>query len=317
MSDVAMRWLEMLRLIPRSPRKIDALALQSKLAEQGYRIGLRSLQRDLQDASRRFPLLCDEEQRPFRWYYPRDYVFDLPAMTPPVALAFSLLNQHTAHLLPLTAKEQLMPWFSRANAVLDAQPNGLSEWRDKVRVIPDWMPTLPPTIDPVVLETIHTALLQRVQFEGWYQGRRDLEPKQLTVNPLALVSSRQTFYVVGTLWSYEDPVQLAVHRFTEVEQHGISARNLEAFDIDSYIQSGAFGVTKGDPIRVKLRFENTAGLHVKEMPISNDQHIAPDGDDHFILTATVPNNLMLRWWIASFEDRVELIEPALAPKKSG
>lgn len=71
---------------------------------------------------------------------------------------------------------------------------------------------------------------------------------------------------------------------------------------------GAFGVLLEPPMKIKLRFLTRAGMHLREAPISDDQEIENDGDEHFILTATVPDNAMLRWWIASFEDRVEWIE---------
>lgn len=308
MAETVMRWLDMLRLIPRDPQRIDAHTLRAKLAEIGHNISLRSLQRDLSEASRRFPLMADEEEKPYGWYFPKNYLWELPGMDPSVALAFSVLNQHASHLLPTSVLDHLSPWFGQAEAVLDSHSSRLRQWRDHLRVVPDWMPRLSPILQPGVFDAIQNALLQGKKLEGEYQGRRDDEPKSLTINPLGLVSRQKIYYLVCTLWNYENPVQLALHRFAKAEVLEEVATDITGFDLDDYVDSGAFGVLRGPPIRIKLRFQIRAGMHLLEAPISIDQEVEDDGGDHFILTATVPDNAMLRWWIASFEDRVEWIE---------
>lgn len=300
-----MRWLDMLRLIPRDPQRIDTQTLQRKLGEIGYDISLRSLQRDLSEASRRFPLVSDEESKPFSWYFPKDYLLEMPGMAPSVALAFSILNQHASHLLPTSVREQLSPWFHQAETVLDLNSSGLRQWRDHLRVVPDWMPRLSPKLEPCVFEAVQRALLEGKKLRGQYQGRKDNEPKALLINPLGLVSRQEIYYLVCNLWDYENPVQLALHRFSTIDVLEEPVEEVVGFDLDNYVESGAFGVLLGPPINIRLRFERKAGMHLMEAPISEDQETEDDGPDHFILTATVPDNAMLRWWIASFESRVE------------
>lgn len=308
MAETVMRWLDMLRLIPRDPQRIDTQRLQMKLSDIGYEISLRSLQRDLAEASRRFPLMSDEESKPFGWYFPKNYLLELPGMDSPVALAFSILNQHASHLLPSAVLDQLSPWFEQAEVVLDAKSSGLRQWRDHLRVVPDWMPRLSPKLQPGVFEAVQTALLHGRKLEGEYQGRSDPEPKSVTINPLGLVSRQKIYYLVCTLWHYENPVQLALHRFAEARVLEDTAMDVPAFDLDEYVESGAFGVLLGPPIKIKLRFQRKAGMHLLETPISEDQEVEEDGEDHFILSATVPDNAMLRWWVASFEERVEWLD---------
>lgn len=48
MSDTTLRYLEMLQLVPRYPQSISTGELQQKLAEQGFDINVRSIQRDLE-----------------------------------------------------------------------------------------------------------------------------------------------------------------------------------------------------------------------------------------------------------------------------
>ncbi|MBC7944090.1 MAG: hypothetical protein H7X91_02215 [Burkholderiales bacterium] len=75
-------------MIPRLPRKIDTLTLQSKLEQQDYRIDVRTIQRDLNKLSRALPLIGDEA-RPQGWSWRADAkALDVPALDPQEALAF-------------------------------------------------------------------------------------------------------------------------------------------------------------------------------------------------------------------------------------
>ncbi|MDG4870976.1 WYL domain-containing protein, partial [Guyparkeria sp. 1SP6A2] len=69
----------MLQLIPRAPGRIATPVLKEKLAERGFNIDTRSLQRDLsQKLSTQFQIVCDDSQKPYRWYFDRDFQCQLP-----------------------------------------------------------------------------------------------------------------------------------------------------------------------------------------------------------------------------------------------
>lgn len=56
--DTLLRLLATLQLIPRHPGRIATTTLQDKLADRGFKIDLRSLQRDLKDISYPAIFLC-------------------------------------------------------------------------------------------------------------------------------------------------------------------------------------------------------------------------------------------------------------------
>jgi len=68
MSDVVLRQIEMLRLIPQH-KSITAQKIREKLADIGYETTERTVQRDLNELSRRFPLVCEDTERPFKWHW--------------------------------------------------------------------------------------------------------------------------------------------------------------------------------------------------------------------------------------------------------
>lgn len=62
-----LRYLLMLRHIPKQPQKIDVNTLRERLAEQGVDVSVRTIQRNLVELSEVFPLTTDERNKPFGW----------------------------------------------------------------------------------------------------------------------------------------------------------------------------------------------------------------------------------------------------------
>lgn len=63
MSNTAVRYLTMLRVVPRYPKAITTTELANRLDEQDFSVIMRSIQRDLEKLSTDFPLLVDETSR--------------------------------------------------------------------------------------------------------------------------------------------------------------------------------------------------------------------------------------------------------------
>lgn len=76
--DALDRTLAMLRHIPRYPRRVDTVSLRDRLAGMGYVVSLRTIQRDLNKLSERFPLKSDDS-KPQGWWWAKDAgVLDIP-----------------------------------------------------------------------------------------------------------------------------------------------------------------------------------------------------------------------------------------------
>jgi predicted DNA-binding transcriptional regulator YafY len=56
MSETILRFLTMLRMLPRAPRKIDTATIERMLRDEGYSVTRRTIQRDLHQLARSFPL---------------------------------------------------------------------------------------------------------------------------------------------------------------------------------------------------------------------------------------------------------------------
>lgn len=313
MSETLLRQWELLRSIPRAPRKIDVGTLLAKLETAGYRISKRTLQRDLNDLSTVFPLLSDTQSIPYGWSWSADAeTFDLPAMDGPTALTLRLIEQFIPTLLPPTIRDLLAPQFARARAVLDANPdNALKIWADCVRVVPREMPLLPPKFNSDAVRVVYDALLAGKRFSAEYRSRAadTDELKTYEVSPLGLVARGPLLYLVCTLWNYQDIRQLALHRVVSAQITEKPITKPDGFDLDHYIEQGKFQYPIGPMIQLKAKFSRTAAAHLIETPLSEDQTIEELDADHVLVTASVRDTAQLDWWLCGFGPLVEVHEP--------
>ena len=119
MSDSVLRMIKMTERIPRYPSKVTANQIQDFLKNLGYSISLRSVQRDLNELSRLFPIECDDKSIPFGWSWKKDSPgFESPAMDPIQALTFSLASQYLEPLMPKASFKRIEKFFQRSGIPL-------------------------------------------------------------------------------------------------------------------------------------------------------------------------------------------------------
>lgn len=311
MSDTSLRYLAMLEMIPRAPRKEDAKTLQQKLQNKGYEIDIRSIQRDLVALSRIYPIRSDGA-KPQGWCWMANAApIELPALDPHAALMFKLVESHIRQLLPASTLEYLQPWFQSANGVLEQNGNGLAHWPEKIRVLPRGIPQQSPHIPPEVSTAVYQALLQDKQLEILYaRNNGQPEPQSHTLHPLALVVRDRVIYLIGAYEGNSAIYQFALHRMVSAQVSEALARRPADFSLDAYIAQGGFGIPyTQQPIQLEAEFLRHVAIHLRESPIADDQVIEDVDEDNVLLHATVADTLELRIWLRSFGDEVEVLKP--------
>jgi predicted DNA-binding transcriptional regulator YafY len=311
MNDTILRFLTMLRMLPRAPRKIDTATLERRLRDDGYTVTRRTVQRDLHQLARAFPLLCDEHHPPGWSWAPDAALIDIPGMDPTTALTFALVERFLAPLLPRRTFGRIQPYLAQAQQVLDALPtNALGRWPAKVRVIHCGPPLQLPEINETVMDAVTRGLLDGRRLDVAYASREQGDILRCELNPLGLVVKDGIPYLVCTFWDYMDVRQVVVHRLHRAEVLGVPARVLEGFDLDGYIQGGAFAYPVGEPIALEAVFRAGADLHLRDTPLSADQVIEALDDDRALVRATVQDTAELHWWLLGFGELVEVRAPA-------
>ncbi len=312
MSDTVLRHWMMLRHLPRYPRKIDAAGLADVLADAGYEVSRRSIERDLHKLSAVFPIVCDDQHKPYGWsWLATAAAFDLPAMDVHAALAFRMAAEHLRGLLPEVTRGYLEPHFLRAQAVLDSQDdNALSRWPDKVRVVPPGQPLLPPAIGREVLENVQAGLLAERQLSVVYRKRGETEPRTYIAHPQALVWRDAVGYLLVTLWDYGDLKQLVLHRMESVAILDAPRRALPDFAVDEEIASGSVDfLLTGGLVLVEALFDPLVAVRVRETPVAANQQLEDQPDGRVLLRATLLDTVQLRAWLRSYGEFVEVLAP--------
>lgn len=299
-------------MIPRSPRKIDAATIQRRLADRGFSMTLRTIQRDLMRLSSVFPLDCHDTTKPYGWSWLKDAdIFDIPSLDPNAALALQLAREHLERVAPTHTLTALSAHFRRSAQVLDSlESAGPKTWPDKVRVIPANVHQSPPPIDERVLAEVTQALFDNRSFAIVYHPRRQPEQVEYRVFPLALVHRGNIAMLIAFEEDDHIPKQFALHRIQSVMQTPIPVLPPEKFDVDAYIRSGGmYFLYDEQPVHLKMRVENDAILSLQESPLAGNQRIEADGQEHSLVTVTMPNTFYLRVWILGFGAKAQVLEP--------
>lgn len=308
--DTIIRQWHMLRLVPRYPQKATVQAIRSTLLGEGFEITERTVQRDLNELSRVFPLTVDDREKPYGWSWQKNAPhFNLPGLTLPEALTLTMAEQHLRALLPVSMMTQLQPYFEAAQQRLTAepQPQRSRSWLDKVRTVPPTQPLLPPTILPEVQAVISEAVLHERQVEIEYRKRGETNTVTYRIHPLALVQRGALLYIYCRLFDYDDLRTLAMHRIQAAKLLDEASVYPEDFSMDDSVEAGVWGFGAGNKITVELIFAASSSEHLLETPLSLDQQVEELPDGKRRITATVADTPQLRWWLLGFGVGVEVI----------
>ena len=311
MNDTLMRQWAMLRVIPRSPRRIDAPAIHARLRDLGMVVSLRTVQRDLNTLAEAFPLSFDGS-KPQGWSW-RDGAgqLEVPSMDAHAALTFNLVEQYMQHLLPRSTLSHMAPWFATAAGVANAQASAVTAWRHKLRVVPHTLNKVPAPIDADIQATVYNALLQEQQLEVNYRAiSTGLEAKTYPVHPLGLVVMEQVVYLVCTVKDYQDPRFLALHRVDAAQLLDSPSRRPAGFDIDRFIVK-EFGIRRGDgPLNLVLRVRGVLAKYLAETPLAPGQTMQPADEGWMRVQARVQDTVQLHNWIRSLGPDAVVEAPA-------
>ena len=311
--DTLLRQWQLLRLLPPYPRKKTAGDLQTRLGEEGYRTTKRSVERDLHALSEMFAIVVDDREKPYGWSWQKDApILDVPGLTMSQALTFALVQRYLEPLLPSSLVNEIGPYFKAAAQQLSARPKrrGIPSWTEKIRVIHPAQTLRPPKINRGVQSAIYDALLNDRQVNLVYHRRGGAGPVEYTAHILGIVQRGPVFYIVCTLFRYQDVRLLALHRILSATLLAEEAVRPKDFDLDEYIQQGALDFGVGKKVRLEALFTVTAAEHLHETPLSDDQTIVPADEGWVRVSATVNDTPQLAWWLLAFGEQVEVLKPA-------
>jgi predicted DNA-binding transcriptional regulator YafY len=290
--------------------KISTTEIIHKLNNQGFEITPRTVQRDLNNLAEFFEIKSDNNPDTPGWFWQSEAVkIELPMMSPDVALSFKMTQNYLQHFLPKSVINELNPYFSSADKVLQNVDNSLSNWSKKVGTTSRRVAFVAPKIKPDILENIYKALLENKQIKASYKPIIKSKTEYI-LHPQGLVVVDEVLYLVASVWDYKDLRQFSLHRFKKVEILDESCKKSAKFNIKSYIKSGNFLFPKGQKnTEVVLQINDYLAEYLSESKLNISQKIIKTNENENVLTAKVQISEQFRWWILSMGDGVKVISP--------
>lgn len=310
-SQTLKRQWTMLRSIPRYPSKITASELTTKLVIEQFNVSKRTIERDLIELSRSFPLTLDDRNKPYGWSWLKEAPsFNLPGLSGHESLMLAMAEDYLKELLPSITNEVLAPHFNAARRALTEQYNSksISNWLLKVRSVNANQPLISPKISLKIQKIVTDGLLTEKQLNITYQRLGENELQEYRIHPLALVNRGNLSYLMVRFYDYQDIRLLAMHRIKSAEILSDLAIIPNNFNLDQEIAKGRLSFGDGEMIEVTLEFTREVGEYFLETPMSEDQSQIVN-DDTILITGTVADTPQLHWWILSLGAGVKVIKP--------
>lgn len=314
LKDTVLRNVLMLSMTPREPATVTANTLRERLADQGYHVDLRTIQRDLNKNSAVFPIrnIKSPDSNAKCWCWCQEAsLLDIPEMSAMTALTFNLVESFLIRLIPKSILGFMSPHFQRAEHLLKKMGNSTwGKWSEKVSIIPRGLSLIPPTVDSSIFEKIFEAVIKENQIILKYRKRNATHPKTYQLNPLGLVFNQEVIYLVCAKQGKEVIQHFALHRMVSVEHLNDKAVIPAGYNLKSYVKKGAFQyLICEDDIRLKAVFDPEIAGHLYESKLTENQILTKLQDGDIQLEANVQNSAALKWWLLGFGDGVEVLEP--------
>lgn len=305
--------MNMMELIPRYPAKTFTNEIKDKLADLGYEATLRTIQRDLQELSRVFPIVSDERSPPFGWSWKKDAKgYESPAMDPIQALTFSLAAQYLEPLMPKANFKKIEAFFDRAESVLTGnEKSKLHKWRKRVKVIPENIRFKEPKINLEIRQKLYQAVYEGTQIKALYRKRGNTISDERHMHPLGIVVKGSMHYLICMM--NEDPNEpryLPLQRFERVELLDEASKEPKNFDLDQFIHKNNLGFAySSDLYTFEAIFDKTMAFHLLETPLNDTQIIEELDGNRLKVKARIPDTLQFEQWLKSFGSDVEILKP--------
>lgn len=302
------QWLILRKLTTRRPG-ITAREMRDYLEGEDVLVTKRTVERDLNELSRIFPLETSVGSPPIGWRWRKDAVQELPGLELVDALSLSLVGDLLNQTLPASLHPSISARVAEARRKLDALPNhSVSAWSQIARYIPPGQALLKPTVDPDILQAVEEGLVGQLQLSVSYQAPTTSEPWSTHMHPLALLSHGSTPYLLASLGEGSEIYQYPLHRFLTAKVTETPSWRPPDFDLDEFLARGQASFGKGKTIRLEAQLDESLANLLRETPLTESQTIH-EKDGHFLLKATVQYSWQLVFYLLSQGPKITVLKP--------
>lgn len=292
-NDTLTRQWQILRLIPRYPRKRSATEIHHAIRAQNHNISKRTVERDLVALSVLFPIVADENERPYGWSWAQGApAIDIPAMNDAEAVTFKLLERYLGFMLPPSYRSKLEPYFATAEQRLKNEhgTRRVRNFAEKIRVVEPIRGLIPRECVPGVQEVILEALLKEKRIALQYLRKGRCEPEYCRVNPCAVVRHWGRTFLLGIRQGGEPVEAYAMHRIRLAQMLEETAELPEGFDVDRYLFPKTYYERAQQGVRYQGHCTRDAAETLVDRPIGVDQRVVFGNDNVARFDVTLPTD---------------------------
>ncbi|TYL47823.1 helix-turn-helix transcriptional regulator [Marinomonas sp. IMCC 4694] len=309
--DTLFRTFAMLRTIPKEPRYKATSTIHAALEEKGFKVSLRTVQRDLNAMTSHLPLYCKEGNGEYRWSLSASFNDSKIGLDTPTALTLVLAHEYLSGLLPQIVVDQITSQFQAAQQYLNALPsNHYSGWANRIKALPSGKTLIPAKIKKGIWEAVSESVLEEYAIDVIYLSRKKNEPKEYTLHPQGIVVRGSVSYLLATVKDYDEVRQFALHRIQKVERSDRAYRHLEGFSLSTYIDQGGFSYRQSsDTKKLQAKVTSEIAWLLSETPISQDQELSEAEEGWYWLNASVADDQQTLWWIQGYGAAIDVLKP--------
>jgi predicted DNA-binding transcriptional regulator YafY len=303
----------MLSMIPVEPKDVGTTALRSLLESQGYVVNARTIQRDLNLLSTKFPLDAKPGLRnEMRWFFRKGSPSHWPAMSADTALAIRLSEGVLGRILPQQVLSGFDAVMQQARYTLEVQDKlgGRKVWANSVRMVPKGFAVKPPDIAPDIMSSVYEAISRQRQLSI---VKND---KQSVINPLGIVMRGLVVYLVCSYEKYGDIRLTALHRLSKADVLTSKRVIPEGFDLDEVLKDGLmhWRLDPGKNKQFEIRVDQDIARYLNENRIHDDQTIKQTKSNDYLVCFTTEDTLELRQWLLGFGSSITVVRPVAVKK---
>lgn len=311
MSKTTARIILTASLIPGEPGTITSSEIRQRLAEEGFSVSERQIQRDLRSIHEALPEDLARQSggsAKDRWYWYRNArVGNLTGRSLSEALALSTLAGKYRHLVPASILANLDAPIERARQFLASTPQPhVRHWPDKLVSIHGPVYRLPPETDPNVADTVTEAVYTERKLEVEYRAGSDddAEDAHEEVDALGLLNRNNLTYLIT---DSTEPIPL--HRIRSAKALTITVpRPVREPLQDSYWRPPLHTDVKRQ-LKLVLETDDELAKELQEQPLGTDQRVSDREDCSALVEVTARNDRSLIDWLLVNGRRCRVIEP--------
>jgi len=159
-----------------------------------------------------------------------------------------------------------------------------------------------------IIARLNEAAVERTSVEMDYYTMSRKDETRRTVDPYRLCFLNGSFYLIGFCHLRQDIRTFALDRISNLELTDRRFTVPGDFQMEDFLKS-SFVVHRGEPQRIRIRFDADAAGYIREKIWHESQRITDETNGGIVLEFDVAGTEEIKYWIRSWGYHAEVLEP--------